>query len=313
MLHANVPFVAAAPDRPAPIVPTDSTAAHALVAVIAIMTFLASLSVGAVVLVAIVAGDWQSAIAREVTIQVRPVAGRDLEADVKNATDLARAASGIADVRAYSKAESGQLLEPWLGAGLSLEDLPVPRLIVLKLARDQAPDLDGLRKALSENVPGATLDDHRAWIERMRLVTSTVVACGMAVLGLVVIATVLCVSFATRGAMASNKPVIEVLHLVGARDRFIAGEFQRHFLWLGLQGGGIGAVAAMLVFAIAGWVPDWLARGAGEEQFTALFGRFAIGPAGYGAILALLVLIAIITAATSRFTVYRALGAMESG
>jgi cell division transport system permease protein len=313
MSHPSLPLAAGAPDRQGPIVPTDSIAARALVSVIAIMTFLAGLSVGAVVLVAMVAGDWQSAIAREVTIQVRPVTGRDIDADVEKAADLARATPGIADVRPYSKAESGQLLEPWLGGGLALEDLPVPRLIVLNLARDQAPDLDGLRKALGENVPSASLDDHRAWIERMRLVTRTVLACGMVVLGLVVMATVLCVSFATRGAMASNKPVIEVLHLVGARDKFIAGQFQRHFLWLGLQGGAIGGAAAMLVFAVAGWAPDWLGRGAGEEQVTALFGRFAIGAPGYAAIAALLVLIAVITAATSRLTVYRALGAMESG
>ena len=42
--------------------------------------------------------------------------------------------------------------------------------------------------------------------------------------------------------MAANRPVIEVLHFIGARDRYIAGQFQRHFLWLGLKGGAIGGL-----------------------------------------------------------------------
>jgi len=37
--------------------------------------------------------------------------------------------------------------------------------------------------------------------------------------------------------MAGNRDVVEVLHFVGAHDSFIASEFQRHFMWLGLKGG----------------------------------------------------------------------------
>ena len=50
------------------------------------------------------------------------------------------------------------------------------------------------------------------------------------VLALVLTATVLSVTFATRAAMATNRPVIEVLHLIGAKNSFIAEHFQRHFL-----------------------------------------------------------------------------------
>ena len=49
------------------------------------MTFLAALTLGAVVLVRSAAGDWQAAVAREVTIQVRPSDRRDIEADVRRA------------------------------------------------------------------------------------------------------------------------------------------------------------------------------------------------------------------------------------
>src|SRR5437870_3932306 len=103
-----------------PIVPTSTISGSAVVAVVAIMTFLASLTTGAVMLVRTAASDWQSELAREVTIQVRPAAGRDIEADVARAAGIARSFPGIAEARPYSKEESARLLEPWLGSGLSL-------------------------------------------------------------------------------------------------------------------------------------------------------------------------------------------------
>jgi cell division transport system permease protein len=303
----------AAPAPPAerPIVPVDSIAGRALVAVIAIMTFLASLTVGAVVLVSAAATEWQSSVAREVTVQIRPTPGRDADVDVAEAAALAATIRGIVDVKPYSKAESAALLEPWLGSGLSLDDLPVPRLIVVKLASGRPPDLDGLRKALAERVPGASLDDHRAWIDRMRAMANSVVALGLGVLGLVLAATVLSVMFATRGAMATNRPIVEVLHLVGAREGFIAGEFQRHFLLLGLKGGVIGGGAALLVFALAYLMGGWFKGTPGEEQIGSLFGTFSIGFNGYAAVLGQVVLIALVTAVTSRLTVRHTLKSLE--
>ena len=129
--------------------------------------------------------------------------------------------------------------------------------------------------------------------------------------GAFVAATTLCVAFATRGAMGANRPVIEVLHFVGAHDGFIAGEFQRHFLWLGLKGGVIGGAAAMLIFAVAGFAADWFRGTAAEEQLTALFGGFGLGAPGYAAIGGLIVLIAAVTAGTSRVTVYRTLASID--
>src|ERR1019366_8720954 len=89
-----------------PLVPRNSISGRALIAVVAIMTFLASLTTGAVILVARAASEWQSDVAREVTIQIIPVPGRDLDAAVAKAAAAARAFPGIADVRVYSKEES---------------------------------------------------------------------------------------------------------------------------------------------------------------------------------------------------------------
>src|SRR5271154_1161753 len=94
-----------------PIVPRASIAGRALVAVVAIMTFLASITTGAVLLVSASAAEWQSDVASEITIQVRPQAGRDLDRDTASAADAIRGQSGIVEVKPFSKDESGKLLE----------------------------------------------------------------------------------------------------------------------------------------------------------------------------------------------------------
>jgi len=296
---------------PTPIVPRGSIAGRSLTAVVAIMTFLAAMTAGAVMMVVSSASDWQSAVGREVTIQVRPVSGRDIEADVRAAIAVARGAAGIADVRAYTKEESEQLVEPWLGSGLALDELPIPRMIVVKLASGAAPDFAGLRAALAGRVPSASLDDHRGWIDRMRDMAEAVAVVGIAILALVVIVTVLSVTFATRGAMATNRPIVEVLHYVGATDAFVASQFRRHFLLLGFKGGAIGGGIALALFGILDMASGWVSGTAGGDEARSLFGTFSIGVGGYLAIVVLVVLMAVVTAATSRRTVNQTLESID--
>ncbi len=299
------------PRSAAPVVPRASIAGRALVAVVAIMTFLASLATGAAILVNASAAEWQSDVASEITVQIRPATGRDLERDVTRAAEIVRAHGGIVDVRVYTAAESAKLLEPWLGTGLSLNDLPVPRVLVARLAPGAAPDLASLRVRLVSEVPAATLDDHRAWIERMRAMTNAAVAVAIGLVTLVMIATVISVSFATRGTMATNRPIVEVLHFVGAGDRYIVSHFLRHFLWLGLEGALIGAGAAMLVFGFGESVGGFMSGTAIGDQFVALLGTFALRPTGYLILLAQAVLIALLTVLASRRTLHATLENIE--
>lgn len=290
-----------------PIVPRASIAGRALIAVVAIMTFLASITTGAVLLVAASAAEWQSEVASEITLQVRPVAGRDIERDATAAAEALRAQPGIVEVKPFTRDESAKLLEPWLGSGLSLDDLPVPRVIVARIAPGAKLDLAGLRSRVAQAAPSASVDDHRAWIERMRSMTGAIVFAGIGILALVIIATIISVSFATRGAMAANRPIVEVLHFVGAGDRYIANRFLRHFLRLGLEGGLIGGIAAMLLFGFSESIAGWFSGTPVGDQFGALLGTFSLRPSGYIALAAQAILIAAITALASRRTLFATL------
>jgi cell division transport system permease protein len=305
------PQVSAEARNLSPIVPRASIAGRALVAVVAIMTFLASITTGAVLLVSASAAEWQSEVASEITIQVRPVAGRDLDRDSAAVTETVRTQSGIVGVQPYSKEESAKLLEPWLGAGLSLDDLPVPRVIIARVSPGTQLDLAQLRGRVTQVSPSASVDDHRAWIERMRSMTGATVFSGVGILALVTIATIISVSFATRGAMAANRPIVEVLHFVGAGDRYIANRFFRHFLRLGLQGGIIGGGAAMLAFGFSESIANWFSGTPVGDQFAALLGTFALRPSGYLILTAQAGLIAAITAWASRRTLLATLDDIE--
>ena len=294
-----------------PIVPRASIAGRALVAVVAIMTFLASLTTGAVLLVSASAAEWQSDVASEITIQVRPRPGRDIESDTAAAVTAMHLQSGIVEVRPLTREESGKLLEPWLGSGLSLDELPVPRVIIARVAPGTMLDLAALRARVAQVAPTASVDDHRAWIERMRSMTGATAAAGMGILALVIVATIISVSFATRGAMAANRPIVEVLHFVGAGDRYIADRFFRHFLLLGLEGGVIGGGAAMLFFGFSESIGGWFSGTPVGDQFAALLGTFSLRPSGYLVLAVQAVMIAAITAWASRRTLFATLDDIE--
>ncbi|UFX46246.1 ABC transporter permease [Bradyrhizobium sp. 41S5] len=301
------PQVPATARNMSPIVPRASISGRALVAVVAIMTFLASLTTGTVLLVSASAAEWQSEVSSEITIQVRPAPGRDLDRDAQAAVEAMRSQSGILEVRPFSKEESAKLLEPWLGSGLSIDELPVPRVIVARVQPGTTLDLAGLRARVTQVAPTASVDDHRAWIERMRSMTGATVFAGVGILILVIIATIISVSFATRGAMAANRPIVEVLHFVGAGDSFIANRFLRHFLRLGLEGGLIGGGAAMLAFGFSESIANWFSGTPVGDQFAALLGTFSLRPSGYLVLALQAVLIAAITAWASRRTLFATL------
>jgi cell division transport system permease protein len=296
------PMVTARARIMSPIVPRASISGRALVAVVAIMTFLASITTGAVLLISASAAEWQSDVASEITIQVRPLPGRDIERDTAAVVDAIRAEPGIVEVRPFSKDESARLLEPWLGTGLSLDQLPVPRVIIARVQPGTALDLAALRARATRAAPGASVDDHRAWIERMRSMTGATVFAGIGILALVIVATIISVSFATRGAMSANRPIVEVLHFVGAGDSYIANHFLRHFLRLGLEGGVIGGGAAMLAFGFSESIAGWFSGTPVGDQFAALLGTFSLRPSGYLVLAIQAVAIAAITAWASRRT-----------
>lgn len=290
------------------IVPPGSVAGRALTIVIAIMTFLACLTSGGVYMVHQSASAWVDDIASEVTIELNPLATADIEKKMTLVTLFLAKQPGVTRVKPMSADDSAKLLEPWLGSTAALSALPVPRLIAVEIDRSDPPDIESIQNALTQNFEGVTLDDHRRWQSEIKLITRSTALGGIAVLALVAAATIAVIVSATRSAMATNREIIEVLHFVGANDRFISREFEQHFLGLGVRAGLVGAVAAAFTFLLMPLLLSLLGGGAVTEAETRrLLGNGELDLGGY-LLLALTVgVVAALCMVTSRLGVFRVL------
>jgi cell division transport system permease protein len=215
---------------------------------------------------------------------------------------------GVTRVKPLTAEDSAELLEPWLGSSSALQALPIPRLIAVEIDRSNPPDIQVIKTALTQNFEGVTLDDHRRWQAEIRTLTRSAALAGLAVLSLVAVATIAVIVSATRSAMASNREIIEVLHFVGANERFISREFERHFLGLGVRAGLMGAVAAAIAFLLLPFMMSMFGGGmvtAAETQ--RLIGSGELDLKGYFLCVLVVFAVAGICMITSRLGVIRVL------
>lgn len=296
----------------APIVPAGSVTGRSLTLVVSIMCFLACLTAGAVYLINQSAAAWMRDIASEVTVQVEPRDKVDTDKVVNDVALFLSGQRGIAGVRPLTLEQSSALLEPWLGKSDALKSLPVPRLIAIELDRDSPPNLDAMRKELAAKFPAASIDDHRQWQRQIQTVTRSFALGGLAILVLVAAATTAIIVSATRSALASNREIVEVLHFVGATDAFIAREFEKHFLRLGIRAGMVGALSAMAVFIIMPTAMELLGGGTVTvAELHRLIGTGTLDAAGFVLLGIVVVVIAALCMVTSRFGVFRILNSQH--
>jgi cell division transport system permease protein len=298
--------------RSSQIVPSASIAGNALTVVIAIMTFLACLTAGAVYMVNRSAQAWVNDITSEITVELDPVNTADIEQKMTLVSLFLAKQKGITQVKPLTADDSAKLLEPWLGESTALSALPIPRLIAVEIDRSNPPDIELIKEALSQNFEGVTLDDHRRWQAEIKTLTRSAALGGLAVLGLVAAATIAVIVSATRSAMATNREIIEVLHFVGANERFISREFERHFLGLGIRAGLVGAIAAAIAFLLLPVLTHMLGGGVVTAAETErLIGTGELDLAGYFLCVLVVFVVACLCMITSRLGVIRVLKSYE--
>lgn len=300
-----------ASSRPASIVPSTGIAGRSLTFVIAAMCFLACLFFATMISSQRTADRWADQISAQVTVQVLPDASSDIDTQVATVIGILEATPGIDEATDTPASVLQDMLAPWLGSGFAMNELPIPRMIQVAIDTDNPPDFEKLADAVLTAVPNAEFDDHRFWDARLTTGARTATIIGGLLFLLVLAVMVACVVFATRGTMSGNREVIEVLHFVGAPEQFIAAEFQRHFLVLGLRAGLIGGLAAMAILTL---LSTFLARWVDAQQATEvriLFGDFGVGLLTLIGISIIVALVAGLTAVTTRVTVFRYLHSIQ--
>lgn len=289
-----------------PLMPAESASATSLHTIVAVMSFLACLTLGAVITLGYQAHAWTQGLTASVTVQL--VAAPDItpEDQAEKALAIIQSWPGIFRTKLLSQAEAGRLLEPWLGSGNVISDLPVPQLIEVTLSTGGKTDLVGLGQALKDGVPGAELDDHQRWNQELAAFARSSTTLGWVILLLLAVATLAVVAFATQAGLQAHRDIVEVVHMIGARDEFIAAEFQKHFLVLGLRGGLVGMGAALITMLVIAWSLDSRAAPGGAQFLPQLLSS----PWRYIWLLLIPIISAFIAMYAARLTVLRVIGRM---
>jgi cell division transport system permease protein len=288
----------------APIVPPDSVTSRSLTLVITIMAFLASLTAGGVYLVFHAARVWTNNISSEITVQVQGRGGDVGDARIAEIAKFLSGQIGIKHVTPFSREESLKLVEPWIGKSDVLKNFAIPRLIAVETVRDNPPDLATLKKVLEVNYPGAVLDDHGRWRGEIHRLTRLLELAGIGMLFLMAAATAAVIVAAATGAIASNKEIVAVLNLVGAEEKFIAQQFERHFLKVGIKAGIAGAGIAALAFQVLPYISGRMGTtSAAGAEVHRLAGAGTLDPGGYAVLVIVVAAVAAICKMTSRYGV----------
>jgi cell division transport system permease protein len=199
---------------------------------------------------------WDKGLSGQLTVEVPPsdqeVSETERKGRIDRVVQILSRTIGVEEVALYGAEEIAELLEPWLGGGLAEQDLPLPEMIAVTIDTEAPPDLAVLAEQLDEAVPGTLLNDHKRWLGKFLDLARSIQIFAGAIVLLVGSIAVMAVVFVTRTGLSVHREVIEILHLIGARDPYIARQFQRHALGLGFRGGMIGSALALATILVIG-------------------------------------------------------------
>lgn len=273
---------------------------------VAVMVYLAALALVCALTMNRAISHWEAGLSGALTIQVpRDAAGEGAAGETDTLARITRIlieTPGVRQAEVLEQAEIERLLEPWLGAAAGLSDLPVPALISVTFEADAPPNLDRLARRIAEVAPGAVVDTHQTWLGKVRDLARSVQLVAVLVVTLIGVCAVAIVAFATRMGLSVHGHVIELLHLIGARDSYVARQFQTHTLRFALRGGLVGILLTVGTVFLVGRTMS------GNEAI--LLPELTLQPLDWSALLLLPVFIALVAMMTARMTVLRTLGRM---
>ncbi len=280
--------------------------------ILGFMVYLAALAVGTALVVDRLSTHWQSGLTGNLTVEVPftdDISVAERSEILDKVIDLLSATPGVAGTTLLDDREIARLLEPWLGPEAGELDIPLPTMIAVTLREDAVLDQTQLQHDLTAIQSGARVDAHADWIADALSFLRGLKLLATLLTGIVLAATALTIIFVTRTGLSIHRSVIEIVHLIGAPDVYIAGQFQAQSLRLGLLGGIVGTLLAAATIIGA----DHLLRettlwgGSGEAEITDLALDLQLMPWQWGVLALLPIGTALIAMVTARWTVLRSL------
>ncbi len=279
--------------------------------IVGAMVYLATLACAGALFAEAAFERWSLSLSGAVTVQLPPADGDGPEARAARLAavrDILRATPGVAGTAVLAEDRVRSLLVPWLGEGLAA-DLPLPALVDVRLAPGAAVDPAALAERLAAAAPGTAVDGHGLWLSRVATLAAAAARGGWLAVGLIGLVAAVSVAFAALSGLAANRDTVELLRLMGARDGFVAGRFQRHILSGAIPacaiGGGLAVVSVLAVAGLAG-----AAAPGGDAPAPFLAAAAALDPLDWAVVCALPAGFAILAVAAARLAALVALRRM---
>lgn len=220
--------------------------------IIAFMVCLTGLTLAAVLTVQSALFRWSGEYFNSFTVQVPSGVVAEHNLDPQRLVGMLADNDWAESAREIPRAEMQSLIEPWLGSAATVEGLPLPLLVEVKLKSDAKVDVPALQKRLQRIAPGAEIDDYQLWMARFHAFSRNMqwIASGFA--ALMVTTTLALVVLAAKTSLRLHEKTVDVLYTIGAEDGYIARQFQRNASDLAFRGALLGTAAAFVLFALAG-------------------------------------------------------------
>ena len=284
------------------------TSAWFLPWMVMLMVFFAGLTTAGTLSLNTMLSRWTRSISGSLTVQVTPIEEngrinkRKTQQETQDVLDILRKTAGVASANVLTDSQMKNLLKPWLGESFLLEDLPMPHLIDVRLIPDAEVDLEKLKALLAKNTPNASLDVHKLWLGKLINLVRTLDFLGSALLSLVIATTSVIVIYVTCSSLAVHKPVVELLHQIGAHDGYISRQYAQRTAILASVGAVVGFLGILpIIFMLSSVVGEVQGGLLSEAKFDA---------ASWGLLSLVPVLAIILATFTAYWTVQRTLRRM---
>lgn len=205
------------------------------------------------------ASNWEKDIMGSITIQILPIEDENKHVDIKktqtqtdNVLNFMENVSGVAQVRLLDKETVEKLLTPWLGNKVDISLLPIPQLLDIKLKNDAEINYDEITRGLHKVTPNASIDNHRLWLNKLLKFAASLRNIALAILLMVAVICAFSIYYSARTSLGINIESIEILHIIGANDDYIARHYARNYAKIGFFAGIIGLLIAVPCILLIG-------------------------------------------------------------
>ena len=246
--------------------------------------------------------SWDKDIVDGFTVQVIPDETDANQTDIRlnKVVNFLENIDGVEKVRVINDKQVNNLLKPWLGNNVDILSLPMPKLIDVRLKKGADTNFDKISEELKQLDSNTLSNSHQIWLNRLLNFAKSIKMVAVGVLFIVLISCSFSIFYATKTSLGIHKNIIEILHIMGATDDYIAKQYAKRSFFIGLISGAIGVVlGACALFFISNYA---------SQIPSGILDKASLDLKSYFSIATIVMFTAIMSMITAYYTVRRTLG-----